>query len=184
MIHDQVLLEALSSLPTEPFRGEVFRATGVSVDPTAPSINGGRWAPPPDRDPGIYVLYTSFEQAGALAEVCSFLADLTPVPKNRKIKVTRIGISVSRCVSLSEQQLKHLGVDMTQYGVRDYRRTQEIGAAISFLGADALIAPCARWPCKNLNVFVDNHKISETLEVMDEAHVEWRDWAEKNKIIS
>lgn len=41
MIHDLDLLDRLSTLPTERFVGEVFRATGLSVDPTAPSISGG-----------------------------------------------------------------------------------------------------------------------------------------------
>jgi len=48
MIHDQDLVDRLAILPTERFEGDVFRATRVDADPTAPSISGGRWAPPPD----------------------------------------------------------------------------------------------------------------------------------------
>jgi hypothetical protein len=75
MIHDPDLLDRLSVLPTERFEGPVYRATGLSTDPTAPSISGGRWAPPPEADAGNFVLYTSLERDGALAELCSFLAE-------------------------------------------------------------------------------------------------------------
>ena len=79
MIHDQALVDRLSGLRSERFEGEAFRATRVGADPAAPSTSGGRWAPPPQGDPGIHVLYTSLERDGALAEVASFLAGLTPV---------------------------------------------------------------------------------------------------------
>ncbi len=78
MIHDPDLLDRLSTLPTERFAGEVFRATGLSVDPAAPSISGGRWAPPPDADAGIFVLYTSLERDGALADFALFLRSRRP----------------------------------------------------------------------------------------------------------
>ena len=45
MIHDQGLVDQLSALAVERFNGEVFRATGISADPLAFSVNGGRWAP-------------------------------------------------------------------------------------------------------------------------------------------
>ncbi|CAA7611940.1 RES family NAD+ phosphorylase [Magnetospirillum sp. UT-4] len=184
MIHDRDLVDRLSELPTESFSGEVFRATGFSVDSTAPSINGGRWAPKPDGDPGIYVLYTSLERDGALAEVCSFLADFTPIPGKRPIKVSRLAVSTSRTLRLARTDLSRLGVDFECYGKRDYGRSQEIGAAISFLGLDGLIAPSARWSCDNLIIFTDNHSLTDQLEVIDHEMVEWREWAEANGFIS
>ena len=42
MIHDQGLVDRLSGLATELFDDAVYRATRVSADPTAPSINGAR----------------------------------------------------------------------------------------------------------------------------------------------
>ncbi len=48
MIHDQGLLDRLSGLATERFDGMVYRAIRVNADPTAPSINGGRWSPAPE----------------------------------------------------------------------------------------------------------------------------------------
>jgi RES domain-containing protein len=183
VIHDKDLLDRLAELPQRPFHGQFFRATGVSVDATASSINGGRWSPRPDGDFGVPALYTSFERDGALAELCSFLADLTPVPKARAIKVTSLTISVERVVRFRRVDLVALGVDMQGYGRRDYGRTQQIGAALAFLGVDGLIAPSPRWKCDNLIVFEENHAMTERLEVGRHEEVEWRAWAETHGII-
>jgi hypothetical protein len=183
MIHDQALVDRLGALPTGAFEGEVYRATGVSIDPTAASINGGRWAPPSRDDFNIAVLYTSFDRDGALAEVSAFLAGMTPIPKSRPIKVTRLRVSASRTVRLSLADLIALGVDMGRYGERDYVRTQIIGAALAFLNVDGLIVPSARWSCNNLVIFADNHAMTERLEIAGDEQVDWREWAQANGII-
>lgn len=184
MIHDQDLVDRLSGLATERFEGEVFRATRVGADPTTASISGGRWGPPPQGDPGVYVLYTSLERDGAIAEMASLLADLTPIPGPRPIKVTRLVVSTARTLRLARAGLTPLSVDLARYGERDYGHTQKIGAALAFLGLDGLIAPSARWPCDNLMIFVDNHALSERLERIDEEQVEWRAWAQAHGLIS
>lgn len=183
MIHDKDLLDRLSELPHERFEGRVFRATGISVDPTASSINGGRWTPRPDGDFGIAALYTSFERDGALAELCSFLADLTPIPKSRPVKVTPLQTSVARAVHLGLDHLAALGVAMDQYGQRDYSRTQQIGAALAFLNFDGLIAPSPRWGCDNLVIFDENHAMTERLEPGVSEEVDWREWAQAHGIL-
>jgi hypothetical protein len=184
LIHDQGLLDRLAALQTEPFEGEVFRATRVNADPTAPSINGGRWPPPPDGDAGVSVLYTSFERNGALAEVCSFLAMLTPIPGPRPIKVTRLAVATSRTLKLAQADLQGLGIDLQSYGERDYGLTQRIGAALAFLEIDGLIAPSARWPCNNLMIFTDNHTFTARLEAIDSEEVEWRSWAREHSFLA
>jgi RES domain-containing protein len=184
VIHDKDLLDRLAGLPQRPFDGQFFRATGVSVDATASSINGGRWSPRPEGDFGVPALYTSFERDGALAELCSFLADFTPIPKARVIKVTALTISVSRAVHLRWDELAALAVATEQYGQRDYRRTQQIGAALAFLGVDGLIAPSPRWNCDNLVIFDENHAMTERLEVGRHEEVEWRAWAKTYGVIS
>jgi len=183
MIHDQALLDLLSQFPAQQFQGEVFRATGPSVDPLAPSVNGGRWSPRPDGDAGFSVLYTSLERDGALAELCSFIALLSPIPKARNMKVSRLGVSASRVVKIMPGDMHRLGIDQTQYGERDYDRTQEIGAALAFLEFDGLLAPSARWRCDNLMLFASNHSISEQLETLGQEEVEWRAWSAANGII-
>lgn len=183
MFHDQALLDKLSALQTERFDGIVFRATRVNADPTAPSMSGGRWAPAPNSDSGVHVLYTSMERDGAMAEVVSFLADLTPIPGPRPVKVTRLTVSTSRTLRLVRASLEQLGVDLGRYGERDYAATQKIGAALSFLGYDGLIAPSARWPCDNLMIFSDNHASGERLEAIDSKQIEWRTWAREHRFI-
>ena len=184
MIHDPDLLDRLSAFHSERFEGEVFRATRTNADPVAASVGGGRWAPPPDGDAGVPVLYTSLERDGALAEVASFLAQLTPIPGPRPIKVTRLAVAAARTIRLVRADLGELGVDLARFGERDYDRTQKIGAALVFLGFDGLIAPSARWSCDNLMVFGDNHALTETLEAVDEEVVEWRAWAQTHGILA
>lgn len=180
MIYDQRLLDQLSGLPLERFDGEGFRATRSGADPTAPSINGGRWSPPARDGFDVSTLYTSLERDGALAEVVSYLVELTPVPGARPLKVSRLAVSTARTMRLARGAMEQLEVDMRRYGQRDYERTQEIGAALAFLELDGLISPSARWPCDNLTIFTANHALSERLEVIETELVEWRSWAQAN----
>ena len=69
---------------------------------------------------------------------------------------------------------------MARYGERDYAQTQNIGAAIAFLGLDGLITPSARWSCNNLMIFQTNHQPNERLEVIEEEIVDWEAWARAN----
>ncbi len=184
MIHDLALVDRLAALPTDRFEGTVYRATRTVADPLAASINGGRWVLPPDGDPGTYVLYTSLEPDGAIAEVASFLASLTPVPSARNIKVTSIGVSAARTLRLSRTELTGLGVDLTQYGKRDYEASQKIGSALAFLGLDGFLAPSARWNCDNFMLFPENHSLNEHLEIVGETTIEWRSWAVEHDLLS
>jgi hypothetical protein len=183
VIHDNELLDLLTELPRRQFQGTVFRATGMSVDPTAASVNGGRWSPRPDKDWAVPTLYTSLQREGALSEVSSFLADLTPVPRRGILKVTRLDITLHEAVRLEPHDLSRLGVDMALYGRRDYTRTQQIGAALAFLGIDGLMAPSARWKCDNVMVFQVNHDTINNIVVGPDEAVDWRSWAEGNGII-
>jgi hypothetical protein len=180
MIHEPALVDALSEYPVEHFEGEVFRAVRLNADPLASSVNGGRWSPGAGGGSAVPVLYTSFVRDGALAEVVSYLAMLSPLPKGRPLKVARLSISASKTVRLVRADLAALGVDHEQYGTRDYARTQAIGAALNFLEVDGLIAPSARWECDNISIFSDNHSASETLQVLDEEEVDWVHWAASN----
>jgi hypothetical protein len=185
MIYDPILAERLASLPTEKFSGEVFRVTGQSADPTAPSLTGGRWArPQSDSDLGTSVLYTSLNRDGAMAEVASFLLDLSPVPGPVELKITRLQVTTSKTLRLGRPDLSQLGIDMTCYGERDYPRTQEIGSTAAWLALDGLITPSARWECDNLTIFSDNHTLGEKLEQVSSELVEWRNWAVAHGLLS
>jgi RES domain len=172
MLHDPALLEQLSAFKKESFDGEVFRATRRSLDPLAPSTSGGRWAP----EGLVSVLYTSLLREGALAEISFHWSQLTPRP-SRPAVLHRLGISAERRLRLLRADLEKLDLDMTQYESVNYGRTQEIGAAIAFLGCDGLIVPCARWRCENLIVFTENHALASRLEVLSTEEVDWQTWA-------
>ena len=164
------------------FEGTVFRATGMRSDPKAPSLSGGRWAPRPNDEPGFPVLYTSLERDGALAEVSSYLALLTPLP-SRPLAVHELSVSTSRTIVLVKADLKALGVDPDRYGERDYARTQLIGMAINDMGCDGLMSPSARWACANLTLFMDHHAVDEKLDLVGTEEIDWRAWAKDAGII-
>ena len=182
--HDIRLLDSLSDHQSEAFHGYVYRATRLTADPTAFSTNGGRWAPP-----GTYaqvpVLYTCLERDGAIAEVASYLAMLAPRP-SKPIIIHRLRVTAEKVVRLNMDDLSGLGLDITSYKERTYARfdeeppsrSQEIGAALNFLGFDGLTVPSARWACDNLVLFEHNHPLHCALEPIDHEEVDWLAWLE------
>jgi hypothetical protein len=178
LIHDPDLLDRLGALPTEFFRGIVFRATRLRLDPLAPSTSGGRWAPR-DHCP---VLYTSLERAGALAEIAFHWGRLTPLP-SKPVLINRIKVSTERSLHLKRCDLEALGVDADSYTAIEYDRCQKIGAAIGFLGCDGLIVPSARWHCENLVIFHENHSLTNDLELIDCEEVAWQSWARTHGLL-
>jgi hypothetical protein len=86
-------------------------------------------------------------------------------------------------VRLGRAELSRLGVDMAHYGIRDYARTQQVGAALAFLEVDGLVAPSARWACDNVMVFQDNHDSINNITVRTDESLDWRTWAEANGIL-
>lgn len=79
--------------------------------------------------------------------------------------------------------LDNLGVpvDSDTYPSPLYTKTQEIGAAVHFLGCDGLIVPSARWRCDNLVLFTDNiADLNEQLVVVDSQTVDWLEWRRVN----
>ena len=180
MIHDPKLLQRLDSRNTLAFAGTVFRATRVGQDPLAPSSRGGRWMVP-DHVP---VLYTSMERDGAIAEVAFHLSQLTPRP-SKPIEVHEIEASARKTLRLVEADLFLLGVDPSAYKAINYPRTQEIGAAVEFLGCDGLIVPSLRWKCENAVFFVDRHDLAaDTLRLVSTETIgDWQGWAREHGLL-
>ena len=141
MIHDPDLLDRLEALPKESFCGEVFRGTRQSLDPLASSYSGGRWM----RRDGVGVLYTSIAREGALAEISFHWGQLNPRP-TRPVILHTLRVVAHRTLKLVRADLSALGVPEGDYPGVNMPRTQEIGAAVEFLGCDGLIAPCAGGP--------------------------------------
>ncbi|HUB48953.1 MAG TPA: RES family NAD+ phosphorylase [Acetobacteraceae bacterium] len=149
MIHDPELTDRLAQFASETFSGVVFRATRANLDPLAFSHRAGRWMP---ENGTAAVLYTSVEREGALAEIAFHWSQLTPVP-TKPVSLHRLEIQTHKTLRLLRGELGQLDVDLDRFGDMFYGRTQEIGAAVAFLGHDGLIAPSARWSCDNLMVF-------------------------------
>lgn len=183
MIHDQGLLRRLTAFPTQRFDGLVYRVTSLTRDPLVASAYGGRWGIPQNATSGTSVLYTSMDRDGALAEVASYLVDLSPLPRSNLMKVHAISLTASRVVRLTMSDIESLGCNRTDYGTRDYLATQKVGAALEHLGIDGLLAPSARYQCENLMLFTTQHKLDEKLEVQSSEEVEWRDWARQRGML-
>ena len=179
MIHDPDLLDRLDALPKEAFDGEVFRGTRQTLDPLAGSYSGGRWM----RRDGVGVLYTSLAREGALAEIAFHWGQLKPRP-TKPVMVHTLRVVAHRTLKLVRADLSALGVPESAYAGVDMPRTQEIGAAVEFLGCDGLIAPCARWACDNLILFPDRMGIDATLEVVTSEAVDWATWATAHGLLA
>lgn len=172
MVHDPDLLDRLDALPKASFDGEAFRATRQSLDPLAGSYSGGRWM----RRDAAGVLYTSLAREGALAEISFHWGRLTPRP-TKPVILHALRVAAQRTLKLVRADLASLGVPEDSYSGVNLPRTQEIGAAIEFLGCDGLIAPSARWDCDNLVLFPDRLGAEAKLEVVTSEPVDWVAWA-------
>jgi len=155
------------------------RFSGVYVDPLASSYSGGRWM----RRDGAGVLYTSLAREGALAEISFHCSQLTPRPTKPVMLHTLRGVA-HRTLKLVRADLETLGVPESAYGGVNMPRTQEIGAAVEFLGCDGLIAPCARWSCDNLILFLDRMGVDASLEIVQSEAVDWINWATARGLIA
>ena len=175
MSHDATLVDALSRRPVTTYSGDVFRATIPAYDPLTASTRGGRWS----THGGPCVLYTSLERDGALAEITFHWSQLTPIPK-RPVALHTLTVETTRTLRLIRADLASLGVEDAQYETINYERTQQIGAAVAFLGCDGLIAPNARWACENLMIYMDNVPLDRVFAVSGSSNVNWREWARQN----
>ena len=179
MIHDPDLIDQLDALPKEAFDGDVFRGTRQSLDPLASSYSGGRWM----RRDSVAVLYTSLVREGALAEISFHWGQLNPRP-TKPVMLHTLRVVAHRTLKLVRADLLTLGVPESAYGDVNIPRTQEIGAAVEFLGCDGLIAPCARWSCDNLILFPDQMGIDANLEIVQSEAVDWVTWATTHGLIA
>jgi hypothetical protein len=128
-------------------------------------------------------LYTSAEREGALAEIAYHWSQLTPIP-SKPAALHRIRLTTNRTVRLARAELAGLGVEWERYGERNYKRTQEIGAALAHLECDGLIAPSARWSCENVMLFATNHVGDDDVSVViDSAEVDWLSWARDHNLV-
>ena len=117
-----------------------------------------------------------------MAEICFHWSQFAPMP-SKPAMLHRLRAKTKKTLRLLRADLEKLEVDWRRDGEINYTRTQEIGAAIAFLDCDGLIAPCARWDCDNLMLFLDNHQIDDgELEVVDAEEIDWHTWGKEHQV--
>jgi len=179
MIHDTDLLDHLASFPIEGYSGTAYRATRQTLDPLVSSTNGGRWMP----KGASSVLYTSLDRNGALAEIAFHWSQLDPIP-SKPVQLHTLTVVAQRTLRLVRANLRELGVSDDEYTTINPARTQEIGAAVEFLGCDGLIAPSARWACDHLILFPDRLGADVSIEVVAAETIDWIGWAKSNGLMA
>jgi hypothetical protein len=175
---DLALLDAIDGFVREALDVEVWRVVRAGRDPTLASPSRSRWC-----DGGFDVLYTSFEQDGAIAEIDALLSMQPVFPSKIEWFVSKLKVVTSHTIRLANMAtLQKLGVDTARYAGREYARTQEIADISYFLGFDGLIAPSARWRCLNLALFADRVPADQIRIVQAfESPISWDDWRRRTR---
>ena len=115
------------------------------------------------------------ERDGAIAEIHALLS-LQPVfPFDMRWDCYELKVRSPKTLRIADlPALEKLGVDTARYEERRYDRTQSLADAAFFLGFDGLIAPSARWACRNLMLFTSRLALTD-VELASDAGVEI-DW--------
>ena len=167
---DPDLLEHLESCREGPFEGAVHRVVWADRSPVQGSSGArGRWSSP---DSQFEVLNTSFIPEGANAEFEAFWSLFEQRPDRQALN-WKLRVRLKRAVELDFGALETLRVAQSDYGGREYSRTQEISDVVNYLGYDGLIVPCARYECKNLIIYIQNLTGDCVVEEDDSKVFEW-----------
>ena len=173
---DDRLLDLVGAFEGKPFDGTMWRVVRTGRDVLDGSRGSGRW-----NSSEMSVLYGAAEQDGAIAEI-NFHLNLgqSVFPSRMRHDLFELAVKARRTLMLADmEQLKRLGVDDSRYRELLYTRTQEIGAAASFLGFDGLIVPSARWNCQNIILFLDVIDLEE-IRTTSSQPVNWKAWRQLN----
>ena len=170
--HELGLLDALADLPETVFEGEIWRVVHGARSPLDGSKGAGRWNVRESE-----VLYCALERDGALSEIFFHVNRQQSVfPSRLRSTVHRMRGRFGKVIDLSDMDLlERLGVDPARYREIVYRDTQRIGAAVGFLGFEAMRVPNARHPSDNLVIFPANCDL-DAIEMMEAGAVDWADW--------
>ena len=167
---DPDLLAHLESYREGPFEGGVHRVVWADRSPVQGSSGArGRWNSP---DSQFEVLNTSFMSEGAKAEFEAFWSLFEQRPDRQALN-WKLRVRLKRAVELDFGSLETLRVAQSDYGGREYSRTQEISDVVNYLGYDGLIVPCARYECRNLIIFIQNLARDCMVEEVESKVFEW-----------
>ena len=167
---DPDLLAHLEGWREGPFEGAVHRVVWADRSPVQGSSGArGRWSSP---DSQFEVLNTSFMPEGASAEFEAFWSLFEQRPDRQALN-WRLRVRLNRAVELDFGALETLHVAQSDYGDREYSRTQEISDAVNYLGYDGLIVPSARYECRNLIIYIQNLAGDWVVEDDESKPFEW-----------
>ena len=152
-LRDIELIDAIEALPTEAFKGDVFRLVRDGRYPTDCWHPKGRWD-----DGEIDVRYTLTRAEGALAEVRYHLSQQPFVPDFLSYRMFRIPIDSIQVVNLLDRSLlQNLGIDLAIWGKSEYIsrgdeyvRSQQIAAVAAFHEREGMLVPSVRSPEANI----------------------------------
>lgn len=170
------MLDALAELEQHAFVGTCWRVVREGGRVLYGSRGSGRWNPTE-----LSVLYTALEADRALAEIHFHIGRNQSIfPSRIRHELCELSARTQQTLVLADMNdLVSLGVEQEKYQQILYTRTQEIGAAAAFMGFDGIIAPSARYTCRNLILFLDNFDL-ENVRVVSKTHVDWMEWRRKN----
>ena len=168
---DIALLDALDAHVGVSFQGDVWRIVRQERNVLQGAPSGARW------DPGTFeVLYSSMAREGALEEIHFHLSRQPVFPSRIQSVLHQIRVQTRRTLKLANlDEVAALGVTTDVFTSLDYSRTQEIADAADFLGFDGIIAPSARWPCRNLVFFMDKFS-PDDFSIVAREPVDWAAW--------
>ena len=163
---DPDLLAHLEGCGEGPFEGAVHRVVWADRSPVQGGSGArGRWSSPDSQ-------FTSFMPEGARAEFEAFWSLFEQRPDRQALN-WKLRIRLKRVVELDFDALEALRVAQSDYGGREYSRTQEISDAVNYLGYDGLIVPCARYECRNLIIYIQNLAGDWVVEEDESEAFEW-----------
>lgn len=167
---DPDLLAHLEDCGEGPFEDAVHRVVWADRSPVRGSSGArGRWSSP---DSQFEILNTSFMPEGASAEFEAFWSLFEQRPDRRALN-WKLRVRLQRVVELDFGALEALRVAQSDYGGREYSRTQEISDAVNYLGYDGLIVPSARYECRNLIIYIQNLAGDSVVEEDESEVFEW-----------
>jgi hypothetical protein len=173
---DDRLLDLVGGIEGQPYDGAMWRVVRTGRDVLDGSRGSGRW-----NTSEMSVLYGAAHRDGAIAEINFHLSRGQSVfPSRMRHDLFELAVQARQTLVLADmEQLRRLGVEDSRYRELLYTRTQEIGAAAAFLGFDGLIAPSARWNCKNIVLFLEAINL-EDVRTVSVQPVDWKAWRQSN----
>lgn len=176
-VHHRELLEALDRLEVVAVEQTIWRAAWRTRD-VLQGGTGGRWSP----SAGPEALYTSETMDGALAEVYHHLA-LAPVFSSCDVLCYPLEVKTRQTLLLdTPTAIESVGLSLKHLRDRALAPCQAVGAAAHLMEFDSLWAPSARWPGRNLVLFLDALGQPDGLQPGAGQSVNWAAWREREDV--